>query len=106
MDQPMDLNPIFRSWKKLTSNALLCAHLSKFMKVAKLVMVQIMGFVKNARTFSTLTFMKTRLQNKLYEDRDLVVCMFAQVIYNVDAFPYNDVIIVWINEKVRRGLLA
>jgi hypothetical protein len=64
------------------------------MKVAKLVMVQIMGFVENARTFSTLTFMKTRLWKRLYEHLDLVVCMFAQMIYNVDSFPYNDVIIV------------
>ncbi len=94
MDQPMDLNPISRLWKKLTSNALLCACFSKFMKVAKLVMVQIMGFVENTRTFLTLTFMKTRLWKRLYEHLDLVVCMFAQMIYNVNSFPYNDVIIV------------
>jgi len=31
MDQPMDLNPIFRLWKKFTSNALLCVQFSKFM---------------------------------------------------------------------------
>jgi hypothetical protein len=39
MNQPMDLNPVFSLWKKFTSNALLCAQLSKFMKVAKLAMV-------------------------------------------------------------------
>jgi hypothetical protein len=31
------------------------------MKVAKFTMVQIMGFMEDERTFSTLTFMMTRL---------------------------------------------
>jgi hypothetical protein len=59
MDQPMDLNPMFIFWKKITSNALLCAQLSKCMKVAKLVVLQIMGYVEDKKTFSTLIFMKT-----------------------------------------------
>jgi hypothetical protein len=61
MDQPLDLNPLFRLWKKFSYNALLCAHFSEFIKVRKLVVIQIMGFVKDERTFSTLTFMKTKL---------------------------------------------
>jgi hypothetical protein len=39
MDQPMDVNLVSRLWKKLSPNALLCVQLSKFMKVAKLVVV-------------------------------------------------------------------
>jgi hypothetical protein len=69
----MDLNLVSRLWKKLTSNVLLCAHLSKFLKVVELVVVQIMGSVEDEKTFSTLTFMKTRLQNKFCEHLDLVV---------------------------------
>ncbi len=30
MDQPMDVNPVSRLWKKLSSNALLCVQLSKY----------------------------------------------------------------------------
>jgi hypothetical protein len=106
MDQPMDFNPISRLWKKLTSNALLCARLSEFIKVVELVVVQIMGFVEDERTFSTLTFMKTRMWNRLCEHLDLVVRMFAQPFYTIDSFPYNDAIIDWTNEKARIGLLA
>jgi hypothetical protein len=54
MDQPMDLNLVSIPWKMLSSNVLLCAQLSNFTKVAKLAMVQIMGFIKDERTFSTL----------------------------------------------------
>jgi hypothetical protein len=58
MDQPMDLNPMFIFWKKISSNALLCAQLSEFMKVAKLAIVQTMEYVEDERTFSTLIFMQ------------------------------------------------
>jgi hypothetical protein len=46
MDQPMDVNPMSKLWKKVSSNALLCVQLFEFMKVAKLV-VQIVGFVED-----------------------------------------------------------
>jgi hypothetical protein len=61
VDQPIDLDILSRFWKKLFSNALLCAYLNEFMQVAILTMVQIMGSMEDERTFSTLTFMKTRL---------------------------------------------
>jgi hypothetical protein len=54
----MDLNPMFIFWKKISSNALLCAQLSKCMKVAKLAVLQIMGYVEDEKTFSTLIFMQ------------------------------------------------
>jgi hypothetical protein len=76
------------------------------MKVAELTVVQIMRCVEDERTFSTLTFMKIRLWNKLCDHLDLMVCMFAQPFYNVDSFPYNDAITTWTDEKTRRGLLV
>ncbi len=102
----MDLNLVSRLWEKLTSNVVLWAHLFEFMMVAELAMVQIMGSIEDERTFLTLTFMKTRLWNRLCEHLDLLVCMFGQPFYTVDSFPYNNAIIAWTNEKARRGLLA
>jgi hypothetical protein len=67
MDQPLNLNPLFQLWKELSPNALLCVHLSEFMEVVELVLVQIMGFVEDERNFLTVTFMKTRLQNMILE---------------------------------------
>jgi len=61
MDWPMDLNLLSKLWGKNSSNTLLCPHLCKFMKVATLVVIYIMGFVEEENTFLTLTFMKTRL---------------------------------------------
>jgi hypothetical protein len=50
--------------------------------------------------------MKTRLQNKLCERLDLVVCMYVQPFYIVDIFPYHDVITTWTKENTRRDLLV
>ncbi len=52
----------------------------------------LMGFVEDDRIFSTLMFMKTRLQNRLCKLLDLVVRMFAQPFYIVDTFPYDDAV--------------
>jgi hypothetical protein len=102
----MDVNPVSRLLEKFFSNALMCVQLFEFMKVSKLVVVQIMGFVEDDKMFLTLTFMKTRLRNQLCEHLDLVVHMFAQLFYTIDTFPYDDAITAWTDEKERRGVLA
>jgi hypothetical protein len=56
------------------------------MKVVELVMVWIMGFVKDERTFLTLIFMKRIFQNILCEQLDFVVQMFAQPFFMVNKF--------------------
>jgi hypothetical protein len=61
--------------------------------MAKLVVFQIMGSMEDERNFSYLTFMKTRLWNRLWEHLDLVVRIFAQPFYSIDIFPYDDVTI-------------
>jgi hypothetical protein len=73
----MDMSPLSMFWKKSLNNGLLSTYLNDFMKVVELVVTQIMGFVKDKRTFSTLIFMKKRFQNKL--SKNLVFMeMFAQ----------------------------
>jgi hypothetical protein len=93
----MDLN---------SSNALLYVHLKEFMKVAKFVVVQIMGFMENERTFLTLTFIKARLRNKLCEHLNLVIHIYAQLLNIIDTFLDDVAITTWIDEKAKRGLLA
>jgi hypothetical protein len=67
MDKLMDLNPMFRLWKKLFNNVFIMCPTFWTHKLAKLVMVQIMGFVEDEKTFLTLTFTKIRLQNHLWK---------------------------------------
>ncbi len=40
------------------------------------------------------------------EHLDLMVCMFAQLFYDVDIFLYDNAITTWIEDEAKRGLLA
>ncbi len=63
---------------------------SKYMRVVELVVMKIMGFVKNERTFNNLTFTKTRLRNKLCEHFELLVCHYVQPLYIAKTFFYEN----------------
>lgn len=71
----MDLSFLSMFWKKSLNNGLLSTYLNAFMKVVELVVAQIMGFVKNERTFSTLIFMKTNFQNMLFKHLIFMECL-------------------------------
>ncbi len=43
-----------------------------------IIIVMVLGNVEDERTFSTLTFMKSKLKNQLTTHLDLVVRMYAQ----------------------------
>ncbi len=86
---------------------MLCTHQFEFMKVEELIVVQIMGSIKDEITFSTLAFMKIKLWDKLNDHLDLMVHMFAiALLHCFNFFPSNDSITTWTNEKSKRGLLT
>jgi hypothetical protein len=64
----------------------------EYVKLVELAMVQIIGSMEDERCFSTLAFMKSKLQNRLTTHLPLVVRMFAQQFYTLQSFPYGDYI--------------
>jgi hypothetical protein len=62
-----------------------------------------MGSMEDERTFSTLAFTKTRLENNLCEHLHLVVHMHAHPFYTMGTFPYDNAIIARIKEKTQKG---
>lgn len=73
-----DLSPMTMTWHKLLMNALLALKLSKFNKLTKMTVVQIMGSVEDERVLSTLSFIRTKLRLKLTNYLDLTMCMVCQ----------------------------
>jgi hypothetical protein len=63
-----------------------------YVKLVELVMVQIVGSVKDERCFFTLVFMKSKFWNRLITHLPLVVGMFAQQFYTLQNFPYANCI--------------
>jgi hypothetical protein len=58
-----ELNLVIRLWHKVSSFSILNHKLSEFIKLVKIVDVQILGFFKDEWTFNTVNFMKNKLQN-------------------------------------------
>jgi hypothetical protein len=89
-----DLNPLTKIWCLVTTFRVF--SFQGYVKLAELVMLQIVGNVEDERCFFTLAFMKSKLWNKLITRLPFVVCMFAQQFYTLCNFPsYVDYIEQW-----------
>jgi hypothetical protein len=55
----------------------------------------VLGSVEDERAFSTVSFVKGKLRNKLVEHLPLCVKMFTQKFYTLRSFPYQEVVDIW-----------
>lgn len=58
-------------WLKIQSFPILVLKLNEYMKVAKIVMVQVLGLVEGEKTFSNLAFKKSKSYNRLTPQSDV-----------------------------------
>ncbi len=77
MQEPSNVNPITQMRLEIQSSPLLVLKLNKYINIVEIVMVQVLGSSENERTFSNLTFMKSKLRNRLTAHLDLCVRMFT-----------------------------
>jgi len=61
MQKPFDVNPITKLWRTLFSFRILTNKSLEYIELAKLVIVEIIGFDEDEHCFSMLNFMKTKL---------------------------------------------
>ncbi len=91
--EPTNVNLIIWMWLKIQYFPLLIQKLNEYIKVVKIVMVQILGSLEDEKTFNKLVFMKSKLYNQLTTHLNLCVCMFTHNLYTISIF-FNDVAIV------------
>jgi hypothetical protein len=65
MEQPYTLNPVTKLWQKLGCNALLLNKLSEYIKLAQIAITVVLGSYEDEITFSTLSFMKSKVRNRM-----------------------------------------
>jgi uncharacterized protein YijF (DUF1287 family) len=82
------------------------ANFDHHLKVLKTHYSHGKSFSTGERTFSTLTFMKNKLRNRLTTHLELVVGMKMQNFYTLDNFPYGDAYDSWAAEKKRRNIFV
>jgi hypothetical protein len=79
----------------MTTSRILVPNFVKYVKLAELAMVQVIGSVEDKKCFSTLAFMKSKFCNRLTTHLPLVVHMFTQNFYTMHNFPYKECIEQW-----------
>ena len=99
MQKSIDVNPIICMWCNVEANMYLQHSLSKYIKVAELAIVMVLGNIQGEQTFNTLLFIKNKLQNCSTMHLELVVGMKMENFYTLDNFPYGDVYSNWIAKK-------
>jgi hypothetical protein len=59
------LNPLTKLWRIIDGSTMLRHGLSEYLKLAEVAIVLVLGSVEDEYTFSTLSFMKDKLRNRL-----------------------------------------
>jgi hypothetical protein len=101
LNKPPDQNPVTRLWRSLDANSYLRHSLSEFIILAQLAIVMVLGLVQDEPTFSTVSFMKSKLRNRLSEHLELVVDFKSQKFFTLETFPYTAAYESWREETKR-----
>jgi hypothetical protein len=102
MQKPHHVNPVTKLWRSINANSYLKHSLSEYLKVAEIAIVMVLGSVQDERTFSTVSFMKTKLRNRLTTNLPMVVAFKSQKFYTLDTFPYDATYESWRDEVKRQ----
>jgi hypothetical protein len=109
LEPPYDVNPLTRLWRILDANRALAAQFPEYIKLAEIAMVHVLGSVEDERCFSSLTFLKDRLRNRLVSEHlGVVLGMHGQRVFTLQNFPYDDCFQTWVHsaERYRYGVTA
>jgi hypothetical protein len=83
-----DYNPTIYLWRSFVFNVILKDTIFEYFKLVELAIVVVLGIVEDELTFYTITFMKSKLRNRLSINLDLVVRMYAQDFFTLQTFPF------------------
>jgi hypothetical protein len=95
MGLPYTMNFINYLRRFLVFSQVIIHKMSIYMKLVKIAMVQVIGFIEDERCFNNLIFIKSKLCNWLTTHLNLVVCMFVQQFYMLENFPYLEIVVTW-----------
>ena len=102
MENPREYGAITRLWTTLDGSQYLQENISKYFKLAYLCPIVILGSVEDARMFSALSCLKSKLRNNL--DKHMDTCLILYVTkYDINNFPYERALALWRSDCDRRG---
>lgn len=101
LENPNENGAITRLWNTLSASQYLQENISEYFKLADLCQTMILGSVEDERMFNALSFLNSKLRNKL--DKHVDTCLRLYVTkYGVDNFPYERALVLWRSDCDRR----
>ena len=94
MDNPLEYGAITRLWTKISGSEILQQTMLEYFKLTDLCQTMILGSVEDDRMFSALSFLKSKLRNKLDKNVDTYLRLYVTN-YEVDNFPYERALSLW-----------
>jgi len=91
------VNLLTKLWRALDANSALAKTFSEYVKLAQIAMIHVLGSIEDEHCFSSLSFLKDRLQNRLDANLGVVVGMKAQQVYTINNFPYKECFEQWVH---------
>jgi hypothetical protein len=101
MKKPFKINPVTWLWRSIDANSFLKHQLSKYITVAEIAIVMVLGSVQDVRMFSTVSFLKTKLRNWLTKNLAMTVAFKQQQFFTIEDFPYDSAYDSWKDETKR-----
>jgi hypothetical protein len=103
MVHPLEVNPLIAIWSTINNNAMLTHNISEYLKAVKIASIQVLGLVEDERTFSTLSFIRNHLRNRLTMNLETCVVMYAHHFFIISSFPCRAASTGWQALKHRHG---
>jgi hypothetical protein len=102
MEKPFLVNPLTQLWRNVATSAWLRAAMSEWIKVAEIAAIQVLGFVEDERTFSSVAFSKGKLRNRLDDHLECAIGVYSQKYFTLENFPFEKVYDAWRSDKKRK----
>lgn len=99
MEKHVIVNPLTKLWKNCGTSGWLQDTILEWFKLAKIAPVQVLGFVEDEGTFSTVTFSKEKLRNCLSDYLEAAVADYSQTWFTSKTLPFYSPYHAWKSDK-------
>jgi hypothetical protein len=89
LKKPVTINLVIRLWHSLDANSYLRHSLSEYIIIAEIAIVMVMDSIQDERTFSTVSFMKSKLRNCLGKHLSMTMGFKSQKFFILEDFQYD-----------------
>ena len=94
LEKPIEYGAVIKLWTNLGESQFLQENMLEYFKFVDLCQTMILGSVEDKRMFSALSFLNLKLRNKLGNNVDTCLRLYATK-HEITNFPFNRSLALW-----------